>query len=295
MDQITESPMPLQSRVPAILLKILALAWFLGAIACLGEVIEAIGMCTFEEVFLRTLIYLPPALVPAAVGIGLWLKRRWARTSALLIGWLALSLLILVPFFIYEYESFGLYVLWVVAGPPTTVFVLLQAYFLTRPATKALFGLSLVSSAGALTGGGRSSDQGMPVTERDVPVLIEKLQDEDPQVRGEAAVALGWIGPTAKEAVPALVKALQDENPQVRKDAAVALGWIGPTATEAVPGLIAALQDEMAAVRFTAARVLGDMGTASQGAVLDLRKLLEDEDPDVRRQASLSIQQIGEE
>jgi len=143
MEPTTESPMPLRSRAPAILLKILALAWFLGAIACLGEVIEAIGMHTLQEVLLRTLIYLPPALVPAAVGFGLWRKRHWARKSALLIGWLALSLLIIGGLVSFITKNGFLLVILMVVGLPTTVFVLLQAYCLTRPAMKALFGLTL--------------------------------------------------------------------------------------------------------------------------------------------------------
>jgi len=45
-----------------------------------------------------------------------------------------------------------------------------------------------------------------------VPVLIESLNDRNPQVRGRAAAALGEIGPSAKESVPALLAMLQDSK-----------------------------------------------------------------------------------
>ena len=46
----------------------------------------------------------------------------------------------------------------------------------------------------------------------------------------DAVVALGKIGPEAKDAVPALTELLNDKNENVRSAAAIALGGIGPAA-----------------------------------------------------------------
>jgi HEAT repeat protein len=66
-----------------------------------------------------------------------------------------------------------------------------------------------------------------------VPCLIQLLQDQDPEVRGHAVVALNWIGPGARDAVPALVRALQDEDPEVRRAAALALQRVDADAAAA--------------------------------------------------------------
>ena len=69
--------------------------------------------------------------------------------------------------------------------------------------------------------------------EQQVERLIRELQDEDSNVRGSAALALGQIG--SKDAVSALIQALQDQNQEVRATAAGALARIGtPEALKAV-------------------------------------------------------------
>ena len=67
---------------------------------------------------------------------------------------------------------------------------------------------------------------GCQTQEQKIERLIKQLQDQDSQVRGSAAVALGDIGPEAKDAVPALIQALQNQHEEVRGNAAEALGWI---------------------------------------------------------------------
>ena len=59
----------------------------------------------------------------------------------------------------------------------------------------------------------------------------------------DAVVALGKIGPEAKDAVPALTELLNDKNENVRSAAAIALGGIGPAAKSAVPALTKLLKD----------------------------------------------------
>jgi HEAT repeat protein len=56
-----------------------------------------------------------------------------------------------------------------------------------------------------------------------VPALIAALADANELVRGEAAAALGRMGPTASAAAAALVRARSDADPGVRAAATDAL------------------------------------------------------------------------
>ena len=56
-----------------------------------------------------------------------------------------------------------------------------------------------------------------------------------PFVRSKAALALGNLGPDAREAVPALVKLLKGQP--LDYSVVAALGNLGPTAADAVPAL----------------------------------------------------------
>ena len=71
-----------------------------------------------------------------------------------------------------------------------------------------------------------------------VPVLVKFLSSKELRLRGCAVVALGRIGPKAKEAVPGLITVLQDRaSSDLQEDAAEALRAIGPAASAAVPAL----------------------------------------------------------
>jgi HEAT repeat protein len=121
------------------------------------------------------------------------------------------------------------------------------------------------------------SEVGQPA----IPDLICHLSHHDPFVRGEAAVALGWIGPDAAPAVPALVAVLsavpkvpltQTPPPASKSDdtatpednarmyAAQSLGRIGPAAASALSALAQALHDPHVPV-----------GTAAQLALKQIR------------------------
>ena len=69
-------------------------------------------------------------------------------------------------------------------------------------------------------------------------VLIAVLKDNNANVRGSAAEALGQIGAVAVEP---LIAVLKDKDVNVRKSAAEALGQIGDT--RAVEPLITMLKD----------------------------------------------------
>jgi hypothetical protein len=104
--------------------------------------------------------------------------------------------------------------------------------------------------ASALRGMGRSHS---PLA---VGKLSESLADVSPEVRHEAAVALGEA--KAREAVPHLVEHLADEGSDIRAEAALALGQIG--APESIEPLRFALTDSDPRVRTSAALALGEIG-----------------------------------
>ena len=61
------------------------------------------------------------------------------------------------------------------------------------------------------------------------------------------------IGADVTEAIPDLIKRLSDEFPDIRYNAAVALGEIGLKANSAFTSLLNALKDDSSEVRFGAA------------------------------------------
>lgn len=125
--------------------------------------------------------------------------------------------------------------------------------------------------------------------------LIEALKDKDDQrVQMSAAVALGTIGPAAKDAVPALIQALKyDQSSEVRGAALSALAGIGPAARDAVPALIQALKYDEADIREGAVRALGDLRPVTREAVLAIVQALNDRNRWVRLVARNAFAHMG--
>jgi HEAT repeat protein/MFS family permease len=98
--------------------------------------------------------------------------------------------------------------------------------------------------------------------------VLKRLDDADPEVRQEAARALGRIG--SDEAVDALIQRLRDPNSTIRPDAARALGQIGFPA--AVPALIEALSSGSVELEEACAQALGAIG--DRAARTRLKRLL---------------------
>jgi HEAT repeat protein len=73
-----------------------------------------------------------------------------------------------------------------------------------------------------------------------VQVLIRELQDPDPEVRREAAGALGEMGDDAVAAIPALLQALKDPAQEVAEQAGTSLMHLGRESEAAVPLLVRA-------------------------------------------------------
>ena len=107
------------------------------------------------------------------------------------------------------------------------------------------------------------------------------------------------LGPQASSAVPALARLLQDEDSQVRQDAAICLSELGPAARPAVPALAATLtanQDVArpeAAARQLAAFALGQIGSPS--AIPQLCRATNDPAPIVGLAAEWALMKIRNE
>jgi HEAT repeat protein len=161
-----------------------------------------------------------------------------------------------------------------------------------------------------------------------VPELAKLLNDENPDVRHETAIALAKIGPNAKEAVPALAKALEECDGPSCCGAAYALGRIGdpeavpalmkaveskdetlaaisawalvqiqpkdaPTAAKALPQLIRGLGDSDPKFRHGAAAALKQLGPLAKPAIPALKKALKDDEASVRTMAEEALAAIG--
>jgi HEAT repeat protein len=93
-----------------------------------------------------------------------------------------------------------------------------------------------------------------PQAQAALPALVRLFRDKEPTLLHPlAAMALARIG---AKAVPRLEKALDDELPQVRAGAALALGLIGSPARSAQPALTRLLLDRDRLVRTAAAGAL---------------------------------------
>ena len=85
--------------------------------------------------------------------------------------------------------------------------------------------------------------------------LAKLVDDKNSRVAHEAIIALGNIGPGAKDAVPALVKALERADDKDLNFAAIAfaLGKIGPGAADAEAALLKQLEGKDDNVRLLSA------------------------------------------
>jgi HEAT repeat protein len=92
-----------------------------------------------------------------------------------------------------------------------------------------------------------------------VDYLIIALNDKDAEVRGQAAMILGYIKDL--RSVEPLMNALNDENSEVRKNAAIALGFLKDP--KSIKSLISAWNDEDSEVRVEASKALIKIGTSA--------------------------------
>ena len=128
---------------------------------------------------------------------------------------------------------------------------------------------------------------GLLKDKRAVEPLISALNDDQSQVRAQAADALGLL--KDKRAVEPLISALNDDQSQVRVTAALALGLLKDK--RAVEPLMNALNDDQSQVRVTAASVLGLL--KDKRAVEPLMNALNDDERNVVLAADLALRKMG--
>jgi HEAT repeat protein len=142
-----------------------------------------------------------------------------------------------------------------------------------------------------------------------LPVLISRLEDTEPVVRSQAAVALASMGAAAEPAVPALIKSLRAKN----IGAALALERVGPAAKNAVPALRDALADTTTAITINmhssseagkvsqvkvtlaeyAAGALGKLGEDAKPAVPNLLRALRSDVEGLRLKVIQALAELG--
>jgi HEAT repeat protein len=130
-------------------------------------------------------------------------------------------------------------------------------------------------------------------TEVAVPALLAALDDASAGVRGQAALALGHIGPVAGPARLRLIALLADGDETVRCRAAEALGQVGGPPEPSVAALVELLADASVPVRASAARALGGLKEGAAAAVSSLAVLLQDTEESVRTAAAEAVKRIG--
>lgn len=120
-----------------------------------------------------------------------------------------------------------------------------------------------------------------------VPLLVQSLSDENPQVRRLSAAALGATGNV--EAVKQLCHSLlHDSSVGVRRTAGDALSDIGDSSAQS--SMIESLKDQNKLVRWRAARFLNDLGTEEALPALELAK--EDPEYEVQLEIKAAIARI---
>jgi HEAT repeat protein len=131
-----------------------------------------------------------------------------------------------------------------------------------------------------------------------VPPLITLLASgEDQDIRAEAALALGGIGPAAQDAVPALIQCLSGTNGFAAYMAIASLGRIHSKPELAVPALIHHLEQSTnkPVHLIRSIQALGDFGKDARGAVPALTLFLTHPDSDIRSYATNSLMKISPE
>ena len=128
-----------------------------------------------------------------------------------------------------------------------------------------------------------------PAAEAAVPALLPLLEDSDPTVRANAAVAL-WKIAGHEKAIPTLIDMLNRGEASAPIEATVALGRLGAEPAVVVPALLGAFRHVDRDVHRSAARAIGQIGPA---ALASLKQPLSDADPEVCRTAVEALGWIG--
>lgn len=132
----------------------------------------------------------------------------------------------------------------------------------------------------------RQPSAALPQDTSVVAAVIERLRDDDAEVRRAAADALGRL--EHPSAIPPLVRALNDDDREVRHAALSALGNFSRGVPAAPIRLL--LSSDDSDVRQHAANILGDM--KDRASIPALTTLIADPNADVRQQALHSLDEM---
>jgi HEAT repeat protein len=133
-----------------------------------------------------------------------------------------------------------------------------------------------------------------PAARESIPLLRSALADEDGDVRGTAAEALGKIGAVHPEAVAVLVPLLaRRDATDFRARVAYALGRSGPNAAEALEALVAVIEGQDSHARWSALLSLGEIGPGGPAVLPALREALKDHSAGHRFVAAWALGHIG--
>jgi HEAT repeat protein len=128
--------------------------------------------------------------------------------------------------------------------------------------------------------------------EAGLATLIPLLSHSESEVRGNAALTLGFMKEFAPTTIPALKPLLKDKDTRVRLTTAQSLGKLGETET-AIATLTSLLSHRNFIYRGDAAEALGSLGDAAKPAIQQLIPLLKDQERMVRSQASEALKKLG--
>lgn len=127
-----------------------------------------------------------------------------------------------------------------------------------------------------------------------VPFLAEGLKSDEEEDRRLALYALRFFGPEGGAAVPALLDMVRrPKDGYDRGDAARALGQIGPAAAGALSDLLPMLRSPSGYDRAGAAEGLGGVGAKDEAALRALVGALGDREEDVVAAALLALGRLG--
>ncbi len=128
--------------------------------------------------------------------------------------------------------------------------------------------------------------------ERAIQPLTEALYDEDPYVRGRAAIALGNIGQGAEHAIPRIIELLNDEELATRVFATSALKAYGPIAEDAIPAIVEAIVDDRIPID-EGGMAIGSIAQSEDTVEMLVGWLNESEDRKLRLTASKALGFVG--
>jgi hypothetical protein len=125
-----------------------------------------------------------------------------------------------------------------------------------------------------------------------VPLLVQTLTNRSAWTRMGVVQALNFMH-GAEEAIPDLLRCLDDPEPGVREEAAIALGDMRKQPDRVVPKLMERLADTNSSVRADAAIGLGLFESQARMAVPKLMELQNDSNAEVRQQATIALKKTS--